>query len=102
MLDIPQMVKQAVHSVVPNADVILFGSRARGDAQPDSDWDFLVLTDEPFSWELKLRISDAVFPIRMETGEDIHCAVKSRLDWNTPLSKVTPLHRNVDREGTAV
>ncbi|MBC7890457.1 MAG: nucleotidyltransferase domain-containing protein, partial [Ferruginibacter sp.] len=26
------------------ASVILFGSRARGDAANDSDWDFLILT----------------------------------------------------------
>lgn len=26
--------------------VVLFGSRARGDASPDSDWDFLILAEE--------------------------------------------------------
>jgi len=28
------------------AEVILYGSRARGDEREDSDWDLLVLTDE--------------------------------------------------------
>jgi len=31
----------------PTARIILYGSRARGDAQPDSDWDLLILLDGP-------------------------------------------------------
>ena len=38
-----QRVKQAVHKVEPEADSILYGSRARGDAQAESDCDFLTL-----------------------------------------------------------
>ena len=34
-------VKQLIHQIEPEAEIILFGSRARGDAAPDSDWDFL-------------------------------------------------------------
>jgi len=34
--------------------ILLFGSRARGEARPDSDWDFFVLTDrEPTYPELR-------------------------------------------------
>ena len=38
-----QRVKQAVHKVEPEADSLLYGSRARGDAQAESDWNFLKL-----------------------------------------------------------
>jgi uncharacterized protein len=30
--------------------IILFGSRARGDFVPDSDWDFLVVVDKDISF----------------------------------------------------
>jgi len=32
--------------ILPNERVILFGSRARGDAREDSDWDLLVLLNK--------------------------------------------------------
>src|SRR5262245_28176925 len=35
-------VKQAIHEVEPGAEVILYGSRVRGEAGYESDWDFLV------------------------------------------------------------
>jgi uncharacterized protein len=38
-------VKQSIHEIAPDADIILYGSRARGDAHPESDWDFLILLD---------------------------------------------------------
>ena len=37
--------KKAIRQVVPDADVILYGSRARGDATEYSDYDILVLTN---------------------------------------------------------
>jgi predicted nucleotidyltransferase len=36
--------------------IILFGSQARGDAKPDSDWDFLVVTGKKISWTEKIDI----------------------------------------------
>lgn len=43
-----QMVDTIVQEVSPEA-IILFGSRARGDATADSDVDLLVVESEPFS-----------------------------------------------------
>lgn len=36
--------------------ILLFGSRARGDARYDSDWDFLVVTPKKLSWAEKLDV----------------------------------------------
>lgn len=43
-----QMVETIVNEVAPET-IILFGSRARGDARVDSDVDLLVVETEPFS-----------------------------------------------------
>jgi len=43
--DLLNQVKRAVAEREPDADIVLYGSRARGDATADSDWDFLVLVN---------------------------------------------------------
>ncbi|MDP2830206.1 MAG: nucleotidyltransferase domain-containing protein [Sulfuricellaceae bacterium] len=49
-----QMVETIVREVAPET-IILFGSRARGDARLDSDVDLLVVESEPFSLQRSRR-----------------------------------------------
>lgn len=42
-----QMTKAIVQAVAPE-QIMLFGSRAKGSARPDSDIDFLIVEAEPF------------------------------------------------------
>lgn len=44
-VELLQRCKRAVRQVVPDADVILYGSRARGDADEYSDYDILIIAN---------------------------------------------------------
>jgi predicted nucleotidyltransferase len=46
---------------------VLYGSEARGEAQPDSDFDVLVLLDGPMKLEVDMMTAiSAVYPLQLE------------------------------------
>ena len=51
-------------------DVYLFGSRARGDHQPDSDYDLLIVAKER-DLALKDRIYDVATDVSLESRRDL-------------------------------
>jgi len=50
---VTEEIKRVGHELM---DVILFGSRARGDAGEQSDWDVLVVTEEAMDVQTKQRV----------------------------------------------
>lgn len=94
-----EQVKQTVHEMEPDAEIILYGSRSRGDAISESDWDFLILVDGPISDERTDRIRHRLYEIEWESGEVISSIVRSREVWNSDLYRVMPFHQRVQQEG---
>jgi uncharacterized protein len=96
--DLLQRCKKAIRIVVPDADVILYGSRARGDAQEDSDYDLLVLVDRSADVALHARLISEISPLE-EDGAVLTLSIHNRELWNSKLYQAMPFHENVDREG---
>ncbi|MBQ4406950.1 MAG: nucleotidyltransferase domain-containing protein [Bacteroidales bacterium] len=97
--EILKNIKRIISAADPKAEAILYGSRARGDAMPDSDYDVLILIDGD-RVDFK-RETDITFPLYMfEIQEGIHISplVRTRNQWNNPPIK-TPFHVNVNNEG---
>lgn len=81
-----------------NSKAILFGSRARGDARPDSDWDVLILLDKDritnsdmdevsypiceFGWDADMMVNPIMYTMR---------------DWEA--RRGTPFYKNVMKDG---
>ena len=101
-IDIPKAVKEAVHRVDPGATVILYGSRARGDAQPDSDWDFLVLTPSQVNPDLKRAINHELFIVELEIGKIISCIIRQQDAWESKAYEQSEFRSNIVRDGIAV
>ena len=65
------------------AQIILFGSQARGDARPDSDVDLLVVFDRPVDKrELRVRVGRVL--AQMPFGKDILVAATGELEHPMP------------------
>lgn len=89
----------AIRELEPTAQVFLYGSRARGDAEPDSDWDLLILVNGPVSHEREEELTDRLFELGLETDAVLSPVVHSREEWASPLFRAMPFRRNVIREG---
>ena len=80
---------------------ILFGSRARGDARRESDWDVLVLLDKD---KITAQDEDEVsYPIReigWQMDEMVNPIMYTVRDWEK--KRHTPFYRNVLREGVVL
>jgi predicted nucleotidyltransferase len=94
--------RQAIRRVVPDADIILYGSRARGDAQEYSDYDILVLVNEPVGVALKDRILSSIYPLELETGAMLTLVTYNRRQWESFPYREMPFHQNVERDGVAL
>jgi len=51
---IASIIKQRVQQILPNSKVLLFGSQARGNNTPDSDYDLLIISDFELSPKQKI------------------------------------------------
>jgi len=91
--------KEAIKRIVPEAIIILYGSRARGDARPDSDYDLLVLVEGENSLELEDRIRQSLYPIELDTGAVLTVVCYSKKEWYSPVYQAMPFVKNVEREG---
>lgn len=75
-------IKQTVHEIVPDAQVLLFGSQANGTATEESDWDVLVLTKQEVDWALKKKLWDHVFPLSVEAATVISLLIVQEQNWH--------------------
>jgi predicted nucleotidyltransferase len=98
-IELLEQCKAAIREAAHNADVILYGSRARGDEGRYSDYDLLILVDRPADAALEKRILDKVYPLELETGAMFTLIVYNTHQWDSALYRAMPFHQNVEREG---
>lgn len=98
-INIIRLIKERIKKKDPLADIILFGSHARGQSHKDSDWDILILLNLPnVNRLLEKEFRDELFDVELEIGEPISTFVFSKSDWEQKHT-ITPLYQNIKREG---
>lgn len=93
-------IKNLLTRIAPYAEVILYGSRARGDAREDSDFDLLILLPEQYEGRAFVkeqgRISDNLYDLSLDLGVDISTLIVPK---HLFFKKKTPFTINVKNEG---
>ncbi len=94
----PEKIDEAVRRIVAASDplqIILFGSRARGDHRPDSDLDLAVILDSP-EQEVHSRLPFSVLVgVRMEVT--LLVTSKQKYDLHRPW--LNSVYNYIDQEG---
>jgi uncharacterized protein len=92
---IQNKIKSAIHANDPTALAYLFGSRARGDFRPDSDWDILILVNnKAITNEIEDKFRDDLYEIELESGQIISTFIYPKDYWTSTLV-YSPLFKNV-------
>lgn len=94
-------IRTHVNAVDPSAKVILYGSRARGEETPDSDWDLLILTEAEAGIDTERKFRNQLYELELETGEALSLFVYSKEEWANQ-QRCTPFYQNVVKEGIKV
>ena len=96
--EILDLIKFTVRKYIPDAEVNLFGSRARNNAGTDSDYDILVVTENELTPKAKLPLKTAIRKDLLELDIRSDILIQSRREIN--MKKKLPGHiiRNILKE----
>ncbi|MDR1003898.1 MAG: nucleotidyltransferase domain-containing protein [Prevotellaceae bacterium] len=98
--EIVHRIADVMHHTAPDAQTILYGSEARGDARPDSDIDLLILIDgSELTPDRELAMRRPLSELEAQTGVAINAMVLLRHVWD---SVRTPFTINVLNEGVVL
>jgi predicted nucleotidyltransferase len=75
--------KTIITTEIPDAEVMLFGNRAKGAYNAQSDWDMLVLTTHDHPKTLKWELQEKLFEVTIQQGTRVNILLAQKAKWHT-------------------
>ena len=100
--EVLDFIKKTARKYLPDADVMLFGSRARKDAGPESDFDILVITHLEIDPQRKLPIKTNIRKDLLKMGIRTDVLIQSRSEIRRKKNLPGHIIRNIFREAVSL
>jgi predicted nucleotidyltransferase len=113
--------KEKIKEKYPEAEIILYGSKARGDCNENSDIDLMIIIKDnhqinksisfeeleklyflPVNEKIENEILDILTDIQVKYCVSIDFQVKNKSYVETNLAGVVPLYRNIRKDGVSL
>ncbi|HOM11469.1 MAG TPA: nucleotidyltransferase domain-containing protein [Spirochaetota bacterium] len=91
--------KNAILAQYPEAEIILFGSKARGDSSDESDMDLLILIDGDVDDFMRENIFDIAYIIELKYDVVFGIIVEAKVLWYSDKTKYIPLYNSIRKDG---
>ncbi|HDD64904.1 MAG TPA: nucleotidyltransferase domain-containing protein, partial [Firmicutes bacterium] len=92
MMDLKAFEKEALKELkikivekFPEAEIILFGSKVRGNCDEESDIDLLILIEGPVNRKIEEEITDITYDIELKYGVVFGKIIENKTFWNSKL-----------------
>lgn len=97
--DFKVMLSRLRESLFPKqeGEVWLYGSRARGDYDDNSDWDIIVLTDEEDSFFNFKKFAFPFIQLGIKYGQDVIPLLFSKKEWESKKNTLFYINVLTDR-----
>jgi len=93
---------QTLKSQFSIEEIVLFGSKARGDHDAFSDIDLLLVTTEPLHWKDEKAIVEILFDIGMSHDVIFSPLFASMEEWKGGLFAEFPIYAEIVRDGAVI
>jgi predicted nucleotidyltransferase len=95
-------IKQVAKDTAPEGSlVLLFGSRARGEARKGSDWDILIVLPKSQLQQADYdQVSYPLVELGWTLGEQINPIIYTKQEWEA--NSITPFYDNVQRDAISL
>ena len=93
---------EMLRSQFPVSNVILFGSKVRGEDDEHSDIDFLLVTSRTLDWKEEKAVVEVLFDIGMEYDVIFSPLFASSDEWDGGIFVQFPVYEEISRDGAII
>jgi predicted nucleotidyltransferase len=89
--------KKIITTEMPDAELMLFGNRAKGAHDGQSDWDILILTANDYPKTSKWKLQEKLFHVTIQQGTRVNILLAQKDKWQTDKEFET-IRKRIEKE----